>query len=317
MAEVVVGERVSLEEMGGARMHATVSGCGDNLATDDAHAIAQAREYLSYLPSNWRTAPPTYEAAKPASVLTSSMIPVSDAAGYDMHRIVDAIIDADSFFEIKPLFAPELIVGLALLEGKPAGVVANNPAHKGGVLFVDSADKGARFIWLCDAFGIPLVFLADVPGFMIGSKVEREGIIRHGAKMITAVAEATVPKISVIVRKAYGAGLYAMAGPGFEPDACIALPSAKIAVMGPEPAVNAVYYNKIAAIEDPAERMEFVRERREEYEADVDLLRLASDLVIDAVVPPEQLREELVLRLEAAAGKRREFTERRHGVPPV
>jgi acetyl-CoA carboxylase carboxyltransferase component len=135
--------------------------------------------------------------------------------------------------------------------------------------------------------------------------------------MITAVAAATVPKLSVIVRKAYGAGLYAMSGPGFEPDACIALPSAKIAVMGPEPAVNAVYYNRITAIEDPAARAAFVADRRAEYEADVDLLRLASDLVIDAVVAPEQLREELVLRLEAARTKRRWFTDRRHGVPPV
>ena len=317
MAEVVVGESVTLDEMGGARMHATVSGCGDNLAEDDAHAIAQAREYLSYLPSNWRSDPPVYAPTGPRIQLTESMIPTSDAAGYDMHAVVDALFDADSLFEIKPLFAPEIIVGLALLEGRPVGVVANNPQHKGGVLFVDSADKAARFIWLCDAFNVPLVFLADVPGFMIGSKVEREGIIRHGAKMITAVAEATVPKISVIIRKAYGAGLYAMSGPGFEPDACIALPSAKIAVMGPEPAVNAVYYNKIASIEDPDARAAFVAERREEYEADVDLLRLASDLVVDAVVPPAQLREELVLRLEAAVGKQRAFSERRHGVPPV
>jgi acetyl-CoA carboxylase carboxyltransferase component len=317
MAEVVVGEHVGLEEMGGARMHATESGCGDNLAADDADAIAQARGYLSYLPSNFRSLPPRYAPAKPSSLLTGSMIPSSEAEGYDMHRIIDALIDEDSWFEVKPLFAPEVTVGLALLEGQPVGVVASNPMHKGGVLFVDSADKAARFIWLCDAFGLPLIFLADVPGFMIGSQVEREGIIRHGAKMITAVAEATVPKFSIIVRKAYGAGLYAFCGPGFEPDACLALPTAKIAVMGPEPAVNAVFYNKIAAISDPAERAAYVADRRAEYESDVDLLRLAADLVIDAVVPPEHLREELALRVEAAGGKRRAFTERRHGIPPV
>jgi len=317
MAEVVIGEHISLEAMGGARMHATVSGCGDNLASDDADAIAQARMYLSYLPSNWRSAVPEYDPAKPLSMLTASVIPTSDAAGYDMHRVIDGLIDADSLFEIKPLFAPELIIGFGLIEGRPVGIVANNPMQKGGVLFGDSADKAARFIWLCDAFSVPLVFLADVPGFMIGSQVEREGIIRHGAKMITAVAEATVPKVSVIVRKAYGAGLYAMSGPGFEPDACIALPSAKIAVMGPEPAINAVYYNTINAIEDLGERAAYVATKQAEFEADVDLLRLASDLVIDAVVQPEQLREEIVLRLEAARGKRREFTERRHGVPPV
>jgi acetyl-CoA carboxylase carboxyltransferase component len=317
MAEVVVGEEVTLEEMGGARMHATVSGCGDNLAVDDADAIAQAREYLSYLPSNFRSPPPAYGPGKPLVTLDASVIPAADTAGYDVHRVIDAIIDAHSFFEIKPLFAPELTVGLGLLEGQPVGIVANNPGHKGGVLFVDSADKGARFIWLCDAFNVPLIFLADVPGFMIGSQVEREGILRHGAKMITAVAEATVPKFSVILRKAYGAGLYAMAGPGFEPDACIALPSAKIAVMGPEPAVNAVFYNKITSISDPEERAAYVAERIAEYEEDVDLMRLASDLVIDAVVQPGQLREELALRLEAARDKRRAFPERHHGVPPV
>ncbi|MGH9276377.1 MAG: carboxyl transferase domain-containing protein, partial [Acidimicrobiales bacterium] len=188
---------------------------------------------------------------------------------------------------------------------------------KGGVLFVDSADKAARFIWCCDAFNIPLVYLADVPGFMIGTQVEREGIIRHGAKMITAVSEATVPTVSVIVRKAYGAGLYAMCGPAFEPDACIALPSAKIAVMGPDAAVNAVFANKIAAIEDPEEREAFVDEQRKLFEEDVDLYRLASELVVDAVVDFGDLRGELVRRLTLAEGKDRAFSERRHGVPPV
>ena len=183
------------------------------------------------------------------------MLPDRGGAGLrHAPRASTALVDDDSFFEIKPLLAPELIVGFARLDGHAVGIVANNPMHKGGVLFVDSADKAARFIWLCDAFNVPLVFLADVPGFMIGTEVERQGIIRHGAKMITAVTEATVPKISVIVRKAYGAGLYAMCGPAFDPDATLALPTAKIAVMGPEAAVNAVYDNKIAAIEDPDER---------------------------------------------------------------
>ncbi|MDQ3469242.1 MAG: acyl-CoA carboxylase subunit beta, partial [Actinomycetota bacterium] len=174
-----------------------------------------------------------------------------------------------------------------------------------------------RFIWCCDAFNIPLIFLADVPGFMIGSAVERQGIIRHGAKMVTAVSEATVPKISVIVRKAYGAGLYAMSGPAFAPEATIALPTARIAVMGPEAAVNAVYANKIAAIEDLEQRAEFVAEQRAIYETDVDLLRLASELVIDAIVEPEQLRDDLIHRLVLARDKDRHFADRRHGVPPV
>jgi acetyl-CoA carboxylase carboxyltransferase component len=317
MAEMVIGEHTTLEEMGGARMHASVSGCGDNLAADDTEAIEMARIWLSYFPTSWREAPPVAPTAKPQTSLTASMVPSSPAEGYDIHRVIEALVDADSFFEVKPLWAPELVIGLARLDGYPVGLVANNPAVKGGVLFVDSADKAARFIWCCDAFNIPLIFLCDVPGFMIGSQVERQGIIRHGAKMVTAVSEATVPKVSVIIRKAYGAGLYAMAGPAFEPDSCIALPSAQIAVMGPEAAVNAVYANKIAAISDASERDEYIADRRQEYEEDVNLLRLASDLVIDAVVQPEALRDELVRRLQLAGGKDRTFTERHHGVPPV
>jgi acetyl-CoA carboxylase carboxyltransferase component len=317
MAEEVIGQKVTLEEMGGARMHTSVSGCGDNLAVDDADAIEQAKAFFSYLPSTWREAPPVCAPEAPATVLTRAVLPASESAGYDMHRFLDGLLDDGSLFEIKPRFAPELIVGFGRLDGNVVGIVANNPAVKGGVLFVDSADKAARFLWLCDAFNVPLVFLADVPGFMIGTDVERQGIIRHGAKMITAVTEATVPKICVVVRKAYGAGLYAMSGPGFDPIATLALPTAKIAVMGPEPAVNAVFANKIAAIEDPAERAAYVAERRAEYEADVDLLRLASELVIDAVVPFEGLRRELITRFAAAAPVDREAVAKRHGVPPV
>ena len=316
MAEMVIGEIATLEEMGGARMHATVSGCGDNLVPDDAEAIAAAKRYFSYLPNNWHGETAQVAAAAPAKPLTAEVIPESERRGYDMHKVIDGIVDAGSFFELKPLWAKELIIGFARLEGRAVGIVANNPMQKGGVLFVDSADKAARFIWNCDALNIPLVFLCDVPGFMVGTQVERQGIIRAGAKMVTAVAEATVPKISVIVRKAYGAGLYAMCGPAFEPDACIALPTAKIAVMGPEAAVNAVYANKIAAIDDAEERDAFVAEKREEYEADVDLLRLASDLVIDAIVQPEDLRADLARRFALAEGKQRHFSERRHGVPP-
>jgi len=317
MAEMVVGEHTTLEEMGGARMHAMVSGCGDNLVDDDRAAIEAARDYFSYMPGSWREPPPVAQARPPVRALTRATLPEDPRAAYDCHDVVDALVDEGSFFEIKPDFAPELVVGWARLEGHPVAVVANNPASRGGVLFVDSADKAARFVWAADAFNVPLVFLADVPGFMVGTAVERAGIIRHGAKMITAVAEATVPKISVIVRKAYGAGLYAMAGPGFEPDACLALPTAEIAVMGPEAAVNAVYSNRIAAIGDEAEREAFVAARRAEYEEDVDLARLASDLVLDAIVDFGDLRDELVARLAMAEGKSRVFTRRHHGVPPV
>ncbi|MBI2710208.1 MAG: acyl-CoA carboxylase subunit beta [Actinobacteria bacterium] len=317
MAEMVIGELATLEAMGGARMHATVSGCGDNLADDDADAIAQARAYFSYFPQTWRDRPPVYQADQPGRTFADDLVPSDDRAGYDVHDVIEALVDADSFFEVKPLFAPELVVGLGRLDGRPVGVVANNPAQKGGVLFVDSADKAARFVWCCDAFNVPLLFLTDVPGFMIGTQVEAQGIIRHGAKMVTAISEATVPKVCVVLRKAYGAGLYAMSGPAFEPEATLALPTAKIAVMGPEAAVNAVYANRIAAIEDPEARERFVSEQREAYEEDVDILRLASELVVDAVVPPGQLRCEIVRRLAAADGKDRTFSDRRHGVPPV
>ena len=317
MAEMVVGEKVTLEEMGGARMHATISGCGDQLAADDSEAIEQAKQYFCYLPQNWRSPLPAYDSVEPARRFADDLVPAQDSAGYDIHTVVEAIVDDGSFFEVKPLFAPELVTGLGLLDGEVIGIVANQPAVKGGVLFVDSADKGARFIWQCDAFSIPLLYLADVPGFMIGSAVERQGIIRHGAKMITAVAEATVPTISLIIRKAYGAGLYAMAGPGFGPDACLALPTAKIAVMGPEAAINAVYANKIAEINDEAERAAYVERLRKEYEIDIDILRLASELVVDAIVEPRDVRRELIARFAAAATKDRHFSSRRHGVPPV
>jgi acetyl-CoA carboxylase carboxyltransferase component len=318
MAEEVIGEKVTLEEMGGARMHTSVSGCGDLLVADDKSAIEAARAYLSYLPQSFRGRPPQAEARPPAYLGSlAGVVPEDEAASFDMFSLVAGLVDEESFFEIKPDFAKELITGLARIEGRVVGILANQPREKGGVLFVDSADKGARFIWLCDAFNIPLVFLADVPGFMIGTEVERQGIIRHGAKMITAVSEATVPKLCVVARKAYGAGLYAMAGPGFEPDATLALPTAKIAVMGPEPAVNAVFYNKIQAIEDPEERAAFVQRMRDDYERDIDILRLASENVVDAVVQPDGLRAELHRRLARAARKDRHFSTRRHGVPPV
>jgi methylmalonyl-CoA decarboxylase subunit alpha len=317
MVEMVVSEQTTLEEMGGARMHCSVSGCGHFLANAEADAIAAVRDYLSYLPGNWQEQPPAQPAREPKPVDLRAMVPVSERQAFDMRRYVRGIVDEDSLFEIQALWARELMVGFARLDGQAIGVVANNPMFKGGVLFVDSADKATRFIQLCDAFNLPLLFLADVPGFMVGTAVERQGIIRHGAKLISAVSEATVPKISVIVRKAYGAGLYAMAGPAFEPDATLALPTAKIAVMGAEAAVNAVYYNRLAAIEEPTERTAETQRLRDEYEADIDVLRLAGELVVDDVVEPEDLRAQLIRRFAAVRGKDRHFSRRRHGVTPV
>src|ERR687889_116168 len=261
MAEMVIGESVSLEEMGGARMHTGVSGCGHFLVESDEEGIDLAKSYLGYFGSNWEETPPVAPPAEPAAALPE--IPADENKPFDMRELIDALVDAETFLEVQKRWAKELIVGYARLEGRVIGIVANQPKQRGGVLFVDSADKAARFIWTCNAFNVPLLFLADVPGFMIGTQVERQGIIRAGAKMISAVSEATVPKLSVIVRKAYGAGLYAMAGPAFDPDACLAFPQAQIAVMGPEAAINAVFFNQIQKIEDPAERERFVTEKRE------------------------------------------------------
>jgi len=318
MAKMVIGEDVSLEDMGGAKMHCEVSGCGDLLAKSEDEALERARAYLGYMPQWWKGELPVGASRAPArdAATLDAIIPVEENKSFDMRDVVDAIVDEGSFFELKKRFAKEIIVGLARIDGRVVGVVANQPKHLGGVLFVDSADKAARFVWLCDAFQIPLVFLADVPGFMIGSKVERQGIIRHGAKMINAISEATVPKLCVVVRKAYGAGLYAMCGPGFEPDATIALSRASIAVMGPQAAVNAVYANKIA--EQPeSDRETYVEELRAAYEENIDIAKLASENVLEAIVPTESLRRELVTRLRFAESKDRTPIDKKRSVTPV
>ncbi len=318
MAEMVIGQVVSLEEMGGARMHCSVSGCGDLLVKSEEEAIEAARRYLAYLPSHCGAPPPRSAGRAPAASCDDleEIVPREENKPFDMWRVIERVVDEGSAFELKPLFAGEVLTVLARIEGQPVGIVANQPKVRGGVLFVDSADKAARFIGLCDAFGLPLVYLADVPGFMIGRQVERQGIIRAGAKMIQAVSKATVPRISVIVRKAYGAGLYAMCGPGFRPDATLALPGAMIAVMGPEAAVNAVYKNRLEALPEQ-ERAATTERLREAYRRDVDIERLAGELVVDDVVPPARLRQELARRLATVAGRPRDpvLPKRRSIVP--
>jgi methylmalonyl-CoA decarboxylase subunit alpha len=305
MAEMVIGEKVTLEEMGGAKMHTAVSGCGDVLVDNEPAALALARRYLAFLPggsteSHVPARPPAGH-AKPLS----EIILADENQPFDMRHVLSHLVDEGSELELKARYARELITTFARIEGEPLGIVANQPKHLGGVLFADSANKAARFVDLCHAFGLPLLFLADVPGFMIGSKVERQGIIRAGAKMIASVSRATVPKLSVVVRKAYGAGLYAMCGPAFDPEACLALPTASIAVMGPRAAVNAVHYNRIQAVPEGAERDALVQQLRSEYEADIDLEKLASELVVDAVIPFDTLRSEVASRLRLARDKPR------------
>ncbi len=317
MAEAVIGEKVTLEEMGGARMHCSTSGVGDVLAKTEDEAIELAKKYLSYFPQNFRASAIPAKALPSAKNLEiSKILPESDARAYDMMEVIDSLVDKDSFFEMKKLFAREMITGFARIEGRVVGIIANQPKVKGGVIFVDSADKAARFAFLANAFRIPLLFLADVPGFMIGTQVEKQGIIRHGAKMVFSISQATVPKICVVIRKAFGAGLYAMCGPGFDPDCTIALPSAQIAVMGPDPAVNAVYYNKIQELPE-SERAAFIAEKKAEYQKDIDIARMASELIVDDVVAGEDLRKNLALRFDHYASKNLEYYPRVHGVIPV
>jgi acetyl-CoA carboxylase carboxyltransferase component len=317
MAESVIGEKVSLEEMGGARMHCSQSGVGDVLAANEQEAIELSKKYLSYFPQNSSQKTLSVESAKTEKKLdVEALLPANPAQAYDMYEVIKGLVDQGSFFEMKKNFAKEMITGFARLNGKVVGLIANQPKHKGGVIFVDSADKAARFVFLCDAFRIPLVFLSDVPGFMIGSAVEKQGIIRHGAKMVFAISEATVPKICVVLRKAFGAGLYAMCGPGFDPDCTLALPSAEIAVMGPDPAVNAVYFNKIQEL-PPEKRAEFIQQKKLEYQKDIDIQRLASELVIDHIVSGVELRDELIKRLDFYSTKDIQYFSRRHGVVPV
>ncbi|HEY4410477.1 MAG TPA: acyl-CoA carboxylase subunit beta, partial [Acidimicrobiia bacterium] len=303
VAEKVTGEITTLEEMGGAMMHATVSGCGDEVFGSDWEAIAAVRYLFGYLPSSFRAEAPRAESRPPAITdWPEGLVPVDPNAAYDVREVIDRFVDGGSFLEIKARWAQEMVTGLARLDGRVIGIVANQPCVRSGAIFVDSADKATRFISLCDAFNIPIIFLQDVPGFMVGVVVERQGIIRHGAKMITAMASADVPRLTVVMRKAYAAGYYAMCCPGFEPRATLALPTATIGPMAPEASTNAMYANKIAAIEDPDERAAYIAARVAEQEHEINLLRMGSDLIVDAVVEPSALREELIARLAAADG---------------
>jgi acetyl-CoA carboxylase carboxyltransferase component len=318
VAEKVTGEVTTLEAMGGAMMHASVSGCGDEVFDEDWQAIAAARLLLSYLPDDFLGRPADAEPKQPQRPdWPDGLVPTDPNLGYDVREVIDRLVDGGTFFEIKARWAQEMVTGLARLDGRVVGILANQPSVRSGAIFVDSADKAARFISLCDAFNIPLVFLQDVPGFMVGVEVERAGIIRHGAKMIAAMASAEVPKYSVVLRKAYAAGFYAMCAPGFEPRATLALPTATIGPMSADASVNAVYANKIAAITDPAERAAFVAARTIEQRADINLLRMGGDLVIDAVVEPTRLRAELSARMVDADRWTRRPGRRHHLVSPV
>jgi acetyl-CoA carboxylase carboxyltransferase component len=317
LTKAVTGEDISMEELGGAKVHCRKSGVGDLEVADDHECIEAVKRYLSYFPPNCEERPPLRESSDPEDRMSEALldiVPESSRQPYDMYEVIREIVDDGEYFDIKPKFARTLITCLARFGGMPCGIVANQPKHLAGILENDSADKAARFINLCDAFNIPLLFLQDVPGFMVGSKVEQAGIIRHGAKMLYAVSRATVPKVTVVVRKAYGAGYYVMCGRAYEPDLIVAWPSAEISVMGPEGAVNIIGRSAIEASDDPEATREAMLA---EIKKNIDPYLAARNDLIDDVIDPRETRPTVIRGLRMAKDKRVERPWKKHGVMPV
>jgi methylmalonyl-CoA decarboxylase subunit alpha len=317
LVRAAVGEDVTQEELGGARVHCRTSGVGDLEVADDEECLDRIREYLSYFPSHCEERPPARECDDPVDRMDDELLDVLPDSGrqpYDMCDVIRRVVDHGEWLDLKPRFARTIITCLARMGGRPVGIVASQPRHLGGILDNDSADKAARFVNLCNAFGLPLVFLVDVPGFMVGTKVEAAGIIRHGAKMLYAVANATVPKITVVVRKAYGAGYYVMNGRAYEPDLIVAWPSAEISVMGPEGAVEIVFRKQVEEASDPAAKRE---ELVAAYRGLIDVYVAARNDMVDDVIDPRETRPTIIRALEMAEGKRVQRPWKRNGVVPV
>ena len=315
MVEMVTGEEISLADLGGPDVHARHSGSADLVADDEEHARELVAQLVGYLPDNSDEKPPRADPIAPAKSPNGidSVVPAAPNRGYDMVEVIERVVDADSWFELRPEYGAEILTGFARIDGRPVGVVANQPSRRAGAIFPDAAGKAAGFVWTCDAYNVPLLYLVDTPGFMVGSGMEKEGILEQGKRMIYATAAATVPKQCVVVRKAYGAGIYAMSGPAYDPESTIALPSGEIAIMGPEAAVNAVYARKLDAIDDPEERRRREAELREEFREDIDARRMASEVVIDDVVPPSSLREALTNRFAFYEGVEKDRPDKKHG----
>jgi len=317
LVRAAVGEDVTQEELGGSRVHCRVSGVGDLEVADDEECIAQIKRYLSFFPSHCEQDPPVRPAGDPVDRRDEALLdvlPPSNRQPYDMYDVIRRVVDDGDWFDLKPQFARSIITCLARMGGRPVGIVASQPRHLGGILDNDAADKSARFVSLCDAFAIPLVFLVDVPGFMVGTKVEAAGIIRHGAKMLHAVAAATVPKVTVVIRKAYGAGYYVMNGRAYEPDLLVAWPTAEISVMGAEGAVEIIFRKEVEAADDPAAKK---AELIAAYRGLIDVYVAARNAMIDDVIDPRETRPVIIGALEMAAGKRVQRPWKRHGVMPV
>jgi acetyl-CoA carboxylase carboxyltransferase component len=317
LVKSVVGEDVTEEQLGGSKVHTEISGCADLEVPDDEACLAAVREYLSFFPLRSGEKPPRVATDDPPGRRDESLldlVPDDPRKVYDVRKVIAAIADRGHLFEIKPRWGKNLVTALARIDGRSVGIVANNPMHLGGILDVNAADKGARFVNLCDAFEIPLVFLQDVPGFMVGSKVEREGIIRHGAKMLHAVASATVPKLTVVLRKGYGAGYYVMNGRAYEPDALLAWPTAEISVMGAEGMVAIAAQKLLRDADDPAAEKERLAAAIRPY---IDIYRVAALAHVDDVIDPRDTRPLLAHYLRLTEGKLVERPYRKRGVTPV
>src|SRR5688572_6046703 len=317
LVKAAVGEDVTAEDMGGSKIHCKISGVADLEVEDDAACLEAVRNYLSYFPSSNTDELPLKETTDPGDRRCDDLyeiVPANPRQAYDVHKVIRSIADDGEFFPMKPDWAKNVVTGFARFGGRPVGIVANQPKFLGGALDVNGADKAARFVWLCDAFSIPLVFLMDCPGFIVGSAVEKQGIIRHGAKMLFAVAEATVPKLTVVLRKGYGAGYYVMNGRAYEPDLIVAWPTAEISVMGPEGAVNIIGRSAIEASDDPEKtRAEMVAKVKET----IDPYVAAKNDLVDDIIDPRETRPTVIRGLRMAKDKRVERPWRKHGVMPV
>jgi acetyl-CoA carboxylase carboxyltransferase component len=319
LVKAAVGEDVTEQEMGGSQVHTKISGVADLEVADDPSCITAIRTYLSFFPSSNLEKPPQRRAADPADRRCEELydiVPANPRQAYDVRRVIKTIVDDGEFFPMKPDWARSLVTGFARFGGRPVGIVANQPMFLGGAIDVNAADKAARFVWLCDAFHIPLVFLMDCPGFLVGSKVEKEGIIRHGSKMLYAVSEATVPKITVVLRKGYGAGYYVMNGRAYEPDLIVGWPTAEISVMGPEGAVNIIGRSILEKIPEE-ERDEKRNEMIAAVRATIGPYIAAGWSFVDDLIDPADTRRVIARGLEHAATKHVERPWRKHGVLPV
>jgi acetyl-CoA carboxylase carboxyltransferase component len=317
LVRAAVGEDVTQEELGGSRVHTRKSGVGDLEVADDEECIERIKQYLSFFPSHNSEPPPLRETSDPIDRCEEELLdvlPESNRKPYDMYEVIRRIVDDGEWLDLKPAWAKTVITCFARFGGRPVGIVANQPKQLGGILNNDSADKAARFVNLCNAYGLPLVFLMDVPGFMVGTKVEEAGIIRHGAKMLHAVANATVPKVTVVLRKAYGAGYYVMNGRAYEPDLIVAWPSAEISVMGAEGAVEIVFRKQVEASDNPEETK---RELIENYRKIIDVYIPARNAMIDDVIDPRETRPTICRALEMAQHKRVDRPWKRNAVVPV